>query len=147
MRTVRRARSIDAAPDAVWRLISDPYNLPRWWPSVVRVEDASDDAWTKVMRAPRGGIVRADYTLLESRPRTRAVWRQELEESPFERIFSSSVIEIEIQAEGECRSRVQLAAVQQLRGRFRLGGSMVRRASKRLLDEALDGIERALAPA
>jgi uncharacterized protein YndB with AHSA1/START domain len=147
VRTVRRTRGIDATPDEVWRLVSDPYSLPRWWPSVVRVEDASDDAWTKVMRAPRGGIVRADYTRLESRPRTRLVWRQELEESPFERIFSSSVIEIELQPEGSAGSRVQLAAVQQLRGRFRLGSFMVRRASKRLLDEALDGIERAMAPA
>ena len=147
MRAVRRARSFDATPDELWRLISDPYSLPRWWPSVVRVEDASDDAWTKVMRAPRGGIVRADYTRLESRPRTRLVWRQELEESPFERIFSSSVTEIDLEPEGEGRTRVQLTAVQQLRGRFRLGSFMVRRASKRLLDDALDGIAHSMASA
>ena len=147
MRSVRRSRSFQATPDEIWRLVSDPYNLPRWWPSVVRVEDASDDAWTKVMRAPRGGIVRADYTRTESRPRTRAVWRQELEESPFERIFSSSVIEIELQPEGDGRTRVELGALQGLRGRFRLGSFMVRRASKRLLDDALDGIERSVAPA
>ena len=147
MRAVKRARSFHATPDELWRLVSDPYSLPRWWPSVVRVEDATGDAWTKVMRAPRGGIVRADYTRLESRPRTRLVWRQELEESPFERIFSSSVTEIELHPEGDGRTRVQLAAVQQLRGRFRLGSFMVRRASKRLLDDALDGIERSMAPA
>jgi carbon monoxide dehydrogenase subunit G len=75
------------------------------------------------------------------------VWRQELEESPFERIFSSSVTEIELQPEGEGQTRVELTAVQRLRGRFRLGSFMVRRASKRLLDEALDGIERSVAPA
>ena len=147
MRAVKRARSFDATPDELWRLVSDPYSLPRWWPSVVRVEDATGVAWTKVMRAPRGGIVRADYTRLESRPRTRLVWRQELEESPFERIFSSSVTEIELHPESDRRTRVQLAAVQQLRGRFRLGSFMVRRASKRLLDDALDGIERSMAPA
>jgi uncharacterized protein YndB with AHSA1/START domain len=144
---VKRARSFHATPDEIWRLVSDPYSLPRWWPAVVRVEDASDDAWTKVMRAPRGGIVRADYTRLESRPRTRLVWRQELEESPFERIFSSSVIDIDLQPEGEGQTRVELTVAQRLRGRFRLGSFMVRRASKRLLDEALDGIERSVAPA
>ncbi len=147
MRSVTRARSFEASPEEIWRLVSDPYSLPRWWPAVVRVEDASDDAWTKVMRAPRGGIVRADYTRTESRPRTKLVWRQELEESPFERIFSSSVTEIELQPEGEGRTRVELTAVQRLRGRFRLGSFMVRRASKRLLDDALDGIERSVAPA
>jgi uncharacterized protein YndB with AHSA1/START domain len=24
--------------DEVWNLISDPYNLPRWWPRTSRVE-------------------------------------------------------------------------------------------------------------
>ena len=37
--------------------------------------------------------VRADYTLVEADPPRRTVWRQELEESPFERIFSSAVTE------------------------------------------------------
>ena len=146
MRPAKRSRTIEASPEEVWRVVSDPYHLPRWWPSVVRVEEASADAWTKVMRAPRGSTVRADYTRVEARRPHRLVWRQELEESPFERIFSSSVTEIHLTPEDEAHTRVELVSDQQLRGRFRTGGFMARRAARKLLDEALDGLERAVAP-
>ena len=143
MPRVRRSRSVGAPPEAVWRLVSDPHSLPRWWPSVTRVEDASDEAWTKVLATPRGRAVRADYTVLEAEPPRRLVWRQEVEESPFERIFSSSVVEIELEPEGAGGTRVSLASAERLRGRYRLGGAMVRRAARRRLDEALDDLDSA----
>jgi len=36
---VTRKRTIAAPVAEVWRLVSDPYNLPRWWPRVGRVEN------------------------------------------------------------------------------------------------------------
>jgi carbon monoxide dehydrogenase subunit G len=43
-------------------------------------------------------------------------------------------------------TRVTLALHQRLRGINRLGGFLVRRASGRILDEALDGVERSCGP-
>jgi uncharacterized protein YndB with AHSA1/START domain len=142
--TVKRQRTVAAAPDAVWDLVSDPHHLPRWWPQVQRVEEVTGDAWTKVLRTPRGKTVRADYTRVSWRPGHEIVWRQEVEESPFEAILDESVTTVALEPAGEAQTRVQLKADQELHGRYRLGGFMLRRATKRQLDEALDGIERAV---
>jgi uncharacterized protein YndB with AHSA1/START domain len=142
--TVKRKRVIDAAPAAVWDLVSDPHHLPRWWPQVQRVEEVTDDAWTKVLRSPKGKTVRADYTLVESDPGQSRVWRQEVDESPFEAILSESVTEISLAPEGDGATRVEMRVEQQLRGRYRYGGFLLKRATRRQLDEALDGIEEAV---
>jgi uncharacterized protein YndB with AHSA1/START domain len=149
---VTRERTVRAAPDEVWRVVSDPYALARWWPSVVRVEDVEPDgtAWTKVMRTPRGRNVRADFTRTALEAPRRVEWRMELEESPFERIFSSAVTAIELSAaaDGEAGTRVSIGVDERLRGiRNRLGRFWVRRAAGRRLDEALDGLERVLGAA
>ena len=125
--------------DDIWAVVSDPHHLPRWWPRVTRVEDVGNDRWTKVMTTDKGKIVRADERLLISeRPRVRR-WTQDLEDSPFERLLSevSTAVELEPEAAG---TRVTLELNQRLRGINRLGGFMVRRASRRLLDEALDSL-------
>jgi len=141
---VRRKRTVAAAPDAVWDLVSDPHHLPRWWPQVQRVEEVTGDAWTKVLRTPRGKTVRADYTRVEWEPPTRIVWRQEVEESPFEGILDEAVTSIDVEPAGDAETRVELTAEQELRGTYRFGGFMLRRATKRQLDQALDGIEQAV---
>lgn len=142
--TVKRQRTIAASSDAVWDLVSDPHHLPRWWPQVQRVEDVTRDAWTKVLKTPRGKTVRADYTRVSWRPRHEIIWRQEVEESPFEAILDESITTIALEPLGEDETRVRLTAAQELRGRYRFGGFMLRRATKRQLDEALDGIEQAV---
>jgi len=38
MPTVTRTRTIEASPQDVWEVLSDPHHLPRWWPRVSRVE-------------------------------------------------------------------------------------------------------------
>jgi uncharacterized protein YndB with AHSA1/START domain len=144
MPEVTRSRTVAAPRDRVWELVSDPFHLPRWWPATARVEDATEDAWTSVLKTPRGSTVRADFTRVERRPPSRIVWRQELEESPFERVFSSAVTAIELEPEGEAATRVALSSTERLRGRYRLGGWIVRRAARRRLDEALDGLGRAV---
>jgi uncharacterized protein YndB with AHSA1/START domain len=144
MPEVRRERTVAAPPERVWELVSDPYNLPRWWPSTARVEDVEPDAWTSVLKTPRGATVRADFTRTERVLRRRVAWRQELEESPFERVFSSAETELELEAGGEDATRVRLTSREQLRGRYRLGGWLVRRAARRRLDEALEGLAGAV---
>ena len=52
---VERERTVAAAPEAVWELVSDPHMLPRWWPGVQRVEEVTGIAWTKVLRTPNIG--------------------------------------------------------------------------------------------
>ena len=149
MPKISRRRTIDASPDAVWSLISDPYTLPRWWPRTVRVENVERTAagkrsqWTKVLETSEGRGVRADYRCLSSAEGERYVWEQQLGDTPFDRILRSSVLEIGL-APDDGRTNVQLTSRQTLRGMSRLGSPMMRRATRTTLDEALDGIERAL---
>ena len=144
MPTVSRRRSVRAAPDEVWTLVSDPVRLPEWWPGVQRVEEASREAWTTVLSSPRGKAVRADYTLVESREPTRLVWRQEVEESPFERILHEATTELEIEPADEGMTNVSLRLRQRPRGFARLGFIQLRRAAARQLEGALDGLEQVL---
>jgi uncharacterized protein YndB with AHSA1/START domain len=144
MPSVRRTRTIHAGSERLWEIVSDPEHLPRWWPDVVRVEDATPVAWTKVLGTPKGRTVRADFTRLSADPPRRLAWRQEVEESPFERILSASETELRLEPEGDGATRVELRSVQRLRGMSRLGGFLFRRATRRKLDEALDGLERAV---
>jgi uncharacterized protein YndB with AHSA1/START domain len=142
MPTVARARSVPAGPDEVWEVVADPYHLPRWWPRVERVEDATPEAWTTVMRSSSGRAVRADYTRTDARRPRWLAWRQEIEETPFERVFAEASTELTLKPDGEGATRIELRAVQRLRGRSRFGGFLARRAARRQLDAALDGLER-----
>ena len=146
MPEVTRQRTVKAPPEAVWRLVSDPFSLPRWWPATARVEDVTDDAWTSVLTTPSGKTVRADFTRVDEDPPRRVVWHQELEESPFERVFASATTAVELRPEGSEATLVALTAAERLRGRYRLGGWIVTRAARRRLDDALAGLERALVP-
>lgn len=143
MPVVSRARVLAAPQERVWDLVSDPHHLPRWWPGVVRVEEATALAWTKVLATDKGKTVRADFTRQAAEEPRRLAWRQELLESPFERIMRESTIEIGLDADGG-GTRVRITAVRRLRGLSRLGGFMVRLATRRQLDEALDGLEAAV---
>jgi uncharacterized protein YndB with AHSA1/START domain len=149
MPRVSRRANVAAPQEEVWRLLADPYHLPRWWPRCERVEGVREARaggrarWTMVLRTERRSIVRADYRRLSTSEPTRLVWEQELADTPFERILSSSMIEIELAEEG-AGTAVTLSADQSLRGLSRLGSPMVRRGTARMLDEALAGIERAL---
>ncbi|HEU4392484.1 MAG TPA: SRPBCC family protein [Solirubrobacterales bacterium] len=144
-----RRRTIAAPREEVWRLVSDPHNLPRWWPRVSRVENVEQrgsgrrSQWTKVLETAEGRGVRADYRCLSATENERYVWEQELEGTPFARHLRSSRIEIALRGGGE-GTEVELSSVQSLRGMSRLGSPMMRRGQGEILDEALDGIERAL---
>ena len=75
-----------AARTQVWELVSDPYHLPRWWPTWSASRTSPTEAWTTVATSSRGRSVRFDFAARRTRARpSRIVWRQELEETPFER--------------------------------------------------------------
>ena len=142
---VRRERTMPAAPADVWRVVSDPARLPQWWPGVSRVEEASPEAWTKVLTSPKGKSVRADYTRLEAEESRRLLWRHEVEESPFERILAQSTTEIVLEPE-DGRTRVEIAVSQRPRGWARLSPFQLRAAATRQVEGALEGLERVLGP-
>jgi uncharacterized protein YndB with AHSA1/START domain len=150
MPRVSRSRVIDASPQRVWELVSDPYNLPRWWPKTTRVEDvregdrAEPSAWTTVLMTERGAPVRADFRCAAFEPGTRMRWEQEVEGTPFERILNRSAVEVALAAEG-ATTKLTLVLDERLRGLARLGSLMIGGAAKRRLDEALEGVERAVA--
>jgi len=130
---------MEAPREKVWALARDPERMPQWWPSVSRVEEAGEEAWTAVMQTERGKTLRADYTVLESVEPERLVWRHEIEESPFERIMSDSRYQLVLEPEGE-GTRVKLAHRTRLRGFARFGVIQVRLATRKTLERALDGL-------
>lgn len=142
-----RSRTIAAPPEEVWELVSDPYNLPRWWPRTVRVEGVEGNGagaqWTNVLGTAEGRGVRADYRCTESVEGERYGWEQQVEGTPFERHLRGSSTQVLLRAAGE-GTEVELRSSQSLRGLSRLGSPMMRRGQATTLDEALDGIERAL---
>jgi uncharacterized protein YndB with AHSA1/START domain len=135
---VTRHSGYDAPLERVWDVVSDPYSLPRWWPRVQRVEEVSDSGWTMVLMSDRGKPIRADYTLADSRPMELLEWQQELEETPFERMLSQSRIVIQLESDGT--TIVTLRSTERLRGLARLGSLMVRRATRKRLSQALEGL-------
>jgi uncharacterized protein YndB with AHSA1/START domain len=148
MPRVSRTRLIDAAPERVWDLVFDPHHLPRWWPLTARVEDVrvaegGEAQWTKVLTTERGTSVRADFRRPAASPGEALAWEQELSGSPFERILKSARVAISLRPAGD-GTEVRLTSDETLRGLSRLGSPMMRRATGRRLDEALDNLERAL---
>ena len=151
MPNVARSRVIGASAGSVWSLIADPHNLPRWWPETSRVEDvdgtpgARRSRFTQVMKTSKGRTVRADFRCTASTAGERIVWEQQLEGTPFEGFLRSAELEVRLEdGRGEGESRISIEARRGLRGMSRLGSVMMRRATGRTLNRALDGIERAL---
>jgi uncharacterized protein YndB with AHSA1/START domain len=159
--TARRSRTIDASAEDLWRLISDPYHLPRWWPRVARVEGVEDGAFTEVMRTSRGKTVRADFDLLASDAAAgKLAWSQRIAGTPFARLLESSETHVSLsptaietgapagtQVTIELRQTLSSATglgyffgMRRLRPGF--GSYLVRRAAAATLEEALDGLER-----
>ena len=141
--TVRRSLTVQAQPEDVWRLVADPYHLPRWWPRTTRVEGVSGSGWTSVLTSERGNSVRADYAVLGQEAGRRRAWALQLEGSPFERLFTRAETEVFLEPEAQA-THVTLELRQDGKGWARLGGFMLRRAGRKQLDEALHGIAEAV---
>jgi uncharacterized protein YndB with AHSA1/START domain len=149
MPTVRRSRTITAPPEDVYGLVADPHHMPRWWPGVQGMEGVEDDVFTQVFMTKKGRRVRADYYLVELQPpgaegeAGRVSWAQAIEGTPFERVLSAAVTEVDV-ARAEGGSEVTISLTQTLRGYNRTGGFLLRRATRKKLDDALDGLEQLL---
>jgi hypothetical protein len=117
--------------------------MPRWWPGVVRVEGVEDDRFTQVFQTKRGRAVRMDFRVVASERPWRRAWAQEIEGTPFERVLHESLIEVALEPDG-AGTRVTIAQRQKLRGYSKTGGFLLRRATGSKLQEALDGLVRAL---
>ena len=138
---IRRSRVVAASPEDVWATIGDPYHLPRWWPRVERVELVQGDGFTQLLRTDKGRAIRADFRVVQSQKPAVRRWRQEVAGTPFEGILEWSETEIRLEPEGAAGTRVTLEQDQKLRGLAKFGGFMARRAARRSLDSALDGLE------
>ena len=141
MPVASRSRTISASPEDVWRVVGDPSHLARWWPKVERVEGARRGAFTEVMRTKKGRTIRADFHIVDTdRPR-RHVWTQDLPGTPFERFLTLNETEA-VMEPVDGGTRVTLVSRQKLKGLSRIGGGfMLKRATKKQLDEALTALE------
>lgn len=128
-----------AAPQQeVWRLISDPFELPKWWPKVVRVESHSSDSFTEVLTTEKGRDVRADFKIVAMDPPRHWSFVQELEETPFEAVLRSARTTVMLEENGDEATTLSLTLERNLRGLGRFGGPMMRKASKTQLTHALE---------
>jgi carbon monoxide dehydrogenase subunit G len=143
MPTVTRRRTVTALPEQVWAVVADPERLTEWWPQVVRVEEADGKAWTTVLASPKsvGKVLRADFTLVASDHPHRRSWRHEVASTPFERVLTSSVTDVRL-APVDGGTEVEISEQLGLRGFSRLGGGQIKRATRRKIDRALDGLEK-----
>jgi uncharacterized protein YndB with AHSA1/START domain len=138
---VTRSRTLAAAPEAVWRVLSDPRSLARWWPRVERVKGITPEGWTTVLRSARGRAVRADWRLDGQEPPVRRAWIQQLDGTPFAKVLAERRVEATVEPAGD-GVRVTLELRQRGRGLARFGRFMLRRAARKELDGALDGLAR-----
>ncbi len=144
-----RSRQVLATPATLWEVISDPFAMTRWWPDVARVEGVEEDRFTLVFQSKRKRAVRMDFQLIASdapgsggEPSGHRAWEQEVEGTPFERVLDSSITEVLLDPTHGGTTQVTIAQAQRLRGYSRTGALLLRRATDKRLDEALDALEQ-----
>ncbi len=101
-----RSRVIAAPRERVWELVGDPYHHPRWWPRVERVEGVTARGWTNVLdlRPRQHGAHGLDRGRATSEPVERR-WTQEVEGTPFERLFVRNTIAVRLDKRGRRDAR------------------------------------------
>jgi len=145
-----RTRVIGASVEEVWKVVADPYQMPRWWPAIERMEGVQGDRFTQVFRSKRQRTVRADFRLLASEPpggqytSGHRTWEQELVGTPFERVLVESVTEIAVEPADGGGTLITLGQRQKLRGYSKTGVWAMRSATAKRLDQALEGLARIL---
>jgi len=144
-----RSRQLSAKPATVWELIADPFRMTRWWPDVVRVEGVEEDRFTLVFQSKRRRPVRMDFRVLASdapgsggEPSGHRAWEQDVQGTPFERVLGSSITEVLLDPTHGGTTQVTIAQAHKLRGYSRTGAPLLRRATDKRLDQALDALEQ-----
>jgi uncharacterized protein YndB with AHSA1/START domain len=138
---VTRSRTLAATPEAVWRVLGDPRSLSRWWPRVERVKAVTGEGWTTVLRSERGRALRADWRLEAEEAGRQRAWAQEVDGTPFAKVLAERRVEARVEP-AEHGALVTLELRQRGRGMARFGRFMLRRAARKELDGALDGLAR-----
>jgi uncharacterized protein YndB with AHSA1/START domain len=145
-KVVRRRRVAAPAPD-VWRVVSDPEHMPRWWPRTSRVENVRGSgpgaSWTQVLETRGGRGVRADYRCTAAEENERFAFEQQVEGTPFEKVLRASAIELRLTPDGD-GTEVEVTQQQKLRGLSRFGSPMMRRGAGKILSAALQGLDEVL---
>jgi uncharacterized protein YndB with AHSA1/START domain len=138
-------RVLGAAPEDVWRLISDGNRLVAWWPLVERAEDVQGGRFTLVLRSSRGVPVRMDWRVVASRRDELQRWEQELAGTPFAKSLKRSVVEVRLERadDGGCRTTVVVEREMVQRGL--VAGFFGRRAARRQAGDALARLARVAA--
>ncbi len=137
MASVSGQIALAASPERVWKQVTDPRQLVRWWPKVVRVELDGDGAFTEVLTTDKGRDLRADFVIAESHPPHRWRFVQELDETPFAAVLRESQTTVELRPGGS-GTNLSITLQRKPRGLGRLGGPMMRRAAKAQLNQALN---------
>ena len=71
--TATRTRVLGGASvEQVWVVIADPYQMPRWWPGVERMEGVDSDRFTQVFKTKRRRTVRGQPTEASRRRAARS---------------------------------------------------------------------------
>jgi uncharacterized protein YndB with AHSA1/START domain len=141
MPTTRVSRTVAAAPEDVWRVLADPHSIPRWWPRVSRVEGADSQRWTQVLYTAKGRGIRADFFKTADEPISRYAWEQHLDGTPFARFLARAEWETRLAPAGD-GTAVTIESRHRLQGWSRFAPFLFKRAMRRQLNEALDGLER-----
>ena len=145
MPRVKRSRTVAADPDAVFGTSSRPHHLPRWWPlgparrgrdrRRLDQRDAHAEGQDRPRRLHARRVAAAHEDRLAAGGRGVAVRGDP-------RRGHDETIDIE-PADGESKLASGWSPTRSCTGATGSGG-LPRRATKRQLDEALDGIERAV---
>ncbi len=137
---------VDATPDEVYDVVSDPRRLSEWWPRVIRVEDVAGRAgaertrWTNVLEADSGRKLRMDYCCTGATRPLRYGWEHELEGTQFEKHMSCQTTDIRLTPKGE-GTEISLTSVHGLKGGARIAGFMMRKSQREMIDRALAGLK------
>ena len=147
-----RTRLLIVHPVTLWAVIEDPFQMPRWWPGVTRVEGVEEGRFTQVFQTKRRHTVRMDFRVLVSEApgsggeaSGHRAWEQDVQGTPFERVLDQSITEVLIDPAQGGTSQVTIAQLQKLRGYSRTGTLVMRRATNKRLDQALDGLAQLFA--
>jgi uncharacterized protein YndB with AHSA1/START domain len=144
---VRAERSIPAAPDELWPLVSDPARLPEWFAFAERVEvlDGADGAGQRRRQHGHWGKKRSEVDQVVTRwePGRALAWRHEaerLEGKPAPRFAASTDFTIELEPYG-AGTLVRLHSAQQPAGPVR--GLVIRAFGRREVAQTLrDSLDR-----
>jgi uncharacterized protein YndB with AHSA1/START domain len=136
---ITRSKVVGTQPDVVWELLADAYALPRWWPSVTRVEGVSETGFTEVLYSRRGRPVRLDLLYTEVEPNALLAWQLDIPGGPFERLLGEWRTRFSLSPD-PAGTLVRIEERQAFRGTWRTGSFLQRRAARRRLDGALRGL-------